>query len=161
MRVYIRIYNVYIRMYVHWNCKSIENEKDSVLKREEGERRGWARRKKGKSSSACVVYLFFISNKSPCARVSLLSFSSSISSIPSSPLNFFFSHTYLLPGVGIRTLCSWRIDVECQYCYKIPHTGRSHINSMFFHSVNFPFIYSIICEEKEGRVDRRLLQKWI
>lgn len=40
-------------------------------------------------------------------------------------------------------------DVECQYCYKIPHTGRSHINSVFFHSVNFLFIYIVLYEEKE------------
>lgn len=38
-------------------------------------------------------------------------------------------------------------DVECQYCYKIPHTGRSRINSIFFHSVNFR-LFIVLREEK-------------
>lgn len=45
-------------------------------------------------------------------------------------------------------------DVECQYCYKIPHTGRSHINSVFFDSVNFSFIYVVVYMKRKRERER-------
>lgn len=60
----------------------------------------------------------------------------------------------LLACVGTIQRMLVKNDVECQYCYKIPHTGRSHINSVFFHSVNFSFIYIVLYMKRKKESER-------